>query len=232
MICWPLRWGIIAPPFSPFPWKNRSPGSMPPCSLRSEGQRALRPAEKMRTLRPGLARPCQSAFSRNSCKPRLAEEADQVAVSPCGGSFCLGKASRDPGAREIVACDKQSRVRLLRAPQCGDDAAVAEAVLRQAPRPLADARDHRIAPNAKKIAEIGARKPNQFPGRQAGQIRSPETPSVDRTCTTLARRRAGLSSFPQVPLSGSACPASDQTPPCEGGCSPSPAPSGASPGRP
>jgi len=44
-------------------------------------------------------------------------------------------------------------------------------------------------------------------------------------------RRAGLSSSPPVPFSGSVCPMSDQRAPNEGACSPSQAPSDTSPSQ-
>ena len=47
------------------------------------------------------------------------------------------------------------------------------------------------------------------------------------TRSTQTRRRAGLTSFPTPPLSGSAFPASDRTPPCEAARSPPQDPSDA-----
>ncbi len=52
-----------------------------------------------------------------------------------------------------------------------------------------------------------------------------------RTCSMQAQRRAGLSSFPGPPPAGSACRASDPTPPDEASGSPSQGPSDASPDR-
>src|SRR3954469_8914101 len=51
------------------------------------------------------------------------------------------------------------------------------------------------------------------------QARRSERESSRRTCSMQARRRAGLSSFPGPPPSGSACPASDRQWRDEDGCS-------------
>src|SRR5262249_40553117 len=56
--------------------------------------------------------------------------------------------------------------------------------------------------------------------------RRSEIDSTSRMCSTPARRRAGLSSFPGLPPAGSACLASDPTPRDEAAYSPPPAPSG------
>jgi hypothetical protein len=55
------------------------------------------------------------------------------------------------------------------------------------------------------------------------------TPKAPVTCTTAARRRAALRSFPRQLPSGSASPTSDQRPPGADAHSPAPATSGASP---
>ena len=59
-----------------------------------------------------------------------------------------------------------------------------------------------------------------------------ETLSLSRTCSTQQRRRAALRRFPTRLPSGSACPRSDQRPPCGAGHSPSQAPSAAWPAQP
>ena len=64
------------------------------------------------------------------------------------------------------------------------------------------------------------------------QARRSGTPSSATTCSTQARRRAGLRSFPGQPRPGSSCRASDRTPPGAAGRSQPRAPSAASPGRP
>ena len=64
------------------------------------------------------------------------------------------------------------------------------------------------------------------------QARLSGTPSSATTWSRRARRRAGPRSFPWRPRQGSACRASDRTPPGEAARSPSQAASDASPGRP
>ena len=62
--------------------------------------------------------------------------------------------------------------------------------------------------------------------------RRSETPNSEVTCSTQARRRAGLRSFPGRPPQGSSCPESDRKRHTADEHSRPPAPSGASPGRP
>ena len=64
------------------------------------------------------------------------------------------------------------------------------------------------------------------------QARRSETPSAAITCSTQARRREGLTSFPLPPLSGSASPPSGQRPPDANAHFPLPVLSSDGPGHP